>query len=43
MVYYDRYFSQDRKLMLSGKSYDEIVEADVAINKTEKYEWRGHR
>lgn len=43
IIYYDRYFSQDEKLILSGNSYDDIVDADVEVNKNEKYEWRGHR
>ncbi len=43
MIYYDRYFSQAESLILSGKKYDEIIDADIGVNKNERYEWRGHR
>lgn len=43
LFFYDRYFSQEEKLTLSGKRYDDITDSEVDENKTERYEWRGYR
>ena len=42
-VFYERYFSRPKELMLSGEKYDDIIKADVKKNDKERYEWRGHR